>query len=69
MSCGPKHPSPFEPKDRLIIKNHLPPLTTRAGRADQDVHPGKVKARGGGGRSEEGMGAGINLLLAEDNRG
>ena len=35
------------------------PLTTRAGRADQDGHPGKVKARGGGGRSEEGMGAGI----------
>jgi len=43
--------------------------TTRAGGADRKGHPGKVKARGGGGRSEEGMGAGINLLLAADNRG
>ncbi len=33
--------------------------TTRAGGADRNEHPGKVKARGGGGRSEEGMGAGI----------
>ena len=29
-------------------------------------HPGRVKARGGGGREEEGMGAGIiSIITAE----
>jgi len=31
--------------------------TTRAGGADRDGHPARVKARGGGRRAEEGKGA------------
>jgi len=34
--------------------------------ADRDGHPGGVKARGGGGRDEDGTGAGIiSIITAE----
>jgi len=39
------------------------PHTTRAGGADQDGHLGRVKARGGGRRAEEGRGAGHHFNI------
>jgi len=38
------------------------PHTTRPGRAYQDRHPARVKAKGGGRKAEEGMGAGFHYL-------
>ena len=46
-----------------IIEAPASPHTTRAGGADREGHPGRVKARGGGRRAEEGMGAGVHWHL------
>jgi len=37
--------------------------TTRAGGAEREGHPGRVKPRGGGRRAEEWMGAGIGAEM------
>ena len=57
MPCGLKHPSPLLTKARRNNrKAPANPHTTRAGRADQEGHPGRVKMRGGGRRAEKGDG-------------
>ncbi|MCG7847727.1 MAG: hypothetical protein MIO93_00920 [ANME-2 cluster archaeon] len=62
------HPH-FAPKARR--KNRKAPdspHTTRAGGADRDRHPGRVKARRGGRSAEDGMGAGFHSFLNADLR-
>ncbi|MBC2698901.1 MAG: hypothetical protein HF974_11340 [ANME-2 cluster archaeon] len=41
---------------RGITKAPASPHTTRAGEAYREGHPSRVKARGGGGKDEEGTG-------------
>jgi len=45
---------------RGTIKAPASPHTTRAGEADRDGHPGRVKVKGGGRRAGEGWGEEIN---------
>jgi len=66
---GPSIHPHFAPKDRLNNrKAPASPRTTRTGGADQEGHPGIVKARGGGGRDEEGTGAGCHYLVHRKGR-
>ena len=52
------------PRTARSIEMHLPaPHTTRAGGADQEGHPGRVKARRGGRRTEEKMETRIILIF------
>jgi len=46
------------PRTTRPIEKRLPPPTPQEqAESDQDGHPGKVKAKGGGRRAEERMGA------------
>jgi|GEM_PF-5935894 len=57
------------PNRRVNRKAPASPLTKRTDGADQNGHLGKVKARRGGRRAEERMGAGIYCYLtAEDEK-